>query len=146
MQDNRLHFRADNDLLEWLEARTKQLGCVSADLQARNDLKMLKDLLNAEIKRIPLTLQEASCIADVLNGALLDETVGSTVRYELEDAFQIADYATKWGIDQEVLLKKLSLVGPTADHALRCAIDQWWEDGHTITTEAFIAVGLRIIQ
>lgn len=86
-------------------------------------------------------------IADVLNGALLDGTVGSTVRYELEDAFRIADYATKWGIDQEeVLLKKLSLVRPTADYTLRCAIDQWWEDGHTITTEAFIAVGLRIIQ
>ncbi len=150
--DNRLQVRVNGAIFEWLQERAKEFETSSPDVQARNELVLFRDLLQQELKRIPLTIAEASCIADVLDDTLLDLSVKILVRYELFDAFQIArqldetsSYSAKWSIDEDLLLKKVSILGPTGDHALREAIIKWRQKDLKATKNDFESVGLKII-
>lgn len=153
IDDNRIQFRAESGLLSWLADRQERvLDAASIHEQARTELEMWRTVLQLELRRIPLTVPEASCIADVLNGSLIlgggvPITVGR-VFAELFDAFEIAkgisSYGNKWGIDEARLLDKLR-AGPAADLALADAISRWWKQDGEATAEGFASVGIRVI-
>ena len=154
---NRIVFRADTDLLAWLEGRADRTHAFpSPSLQAKAELDLWRTVLQMELRRFPLTLAEASCLADVLNGHLPSPGVSSgigIVYAECADAFALArntplpgesSYAAKWGIEEKDLLERLERLGPAADMALSDAFARWWAADHEPTPEGFTAVGLRV--
>jgi hypothetical protein len=88
--------------------------------QARTELQLWRPVLASELRGMRFTLGEASCLADVLNSSMLDQTtLGSGVRIvyaECFTAFRLArntplpgesSYAAKWKIDEQSLLGRL---------------------------------------
>jgi hypothetical protein len=154
--DPRIQVRLDDGLAGWLADRTERMHIGSGNQQARVELGMWRDALAAELRRIRLTLAQASCIADVCNGWLMSPGIASRlgmVYAECYDAFRIArdtpvpdlsSYGTKWGIDEKELLDYLGTLGPAADHALQDAISRWWEHSQDASVDGFARVGLRV--
>lgn len=163
--DNRLQVRVSSDLIDWLNDRAQRFMSSfgsrdSQHEQARTELELWREVLAVELRRIPLTVAEASCLADVLNGSLISGPAVALsiglVAAAVEDAFRltreddptggaVSSYGAKHGIDEELLLGKLRRLGPAADHALADAIARWWaQPDPDATAEGFRAVGLRI--
>lgn len=152
--DNRLQLRIKPDLHAWLSDRADRMHGHSPDLQAKTELGLWRAVLEMELRRIRLSVAEASCLADVLNGSMLDATLGPLTFYEASDAFRIArdtpvpemsSYATKWGVDEDALLERLRALHPVADHALRDALSRWWHDeASEATVEGFTKHGLHV--
>jgi hypothetical protein len=163
----RIQVKIPADLRDWLNRRAqlmlfagRSFGDASYNQQARSDLLLLRDLLAAELERIPLTLWEAQAIADVAKGSLLQPYIGAGIGLayaSCEEDFRYAreegpvpgysSYGRKWGIDEEVLLAKLRALGPAADAALRAAIAAWWDRDETsedTDEQAFRSLGLRL--
>lgn len=156
MSTNRTVLRLEDTTITWLTQRSERMATGSPNLQVRVELGLWHAALTAELRRIPLTVAEASCLADVLNGAMLTPGIGALTWMEVEDAFGFArdtdlpdpnasSYAAKWGVDEESLLTRLRRLGPAADHALRDAIARWWESDGEATVEGFQAVGITIV-
>jgi hypothetical protein len=153
----RVQVRLEDDTAGWLADRTKRMATPSHNIQARMELDMWRVVLAAELRRIRLTLAQASCLADVLNGHLISPAVSirpGLVYAEAFDAFDIArdtpipeqsSYGAKWGIDERALLDYLARLGPAADHALLDAFSRWWDQNHDATVEGFAAVGLTVV-
>ena len=132
------------------------MGTSSADLQARAEIEIWRAVMAAELRRIPLTFAEASCLAGILKGhrptrGPVSASIGVCYA-ECEQAFrlarEIADQgpAGTWrGISEEVLLAKLQRLGPAADLALEDAIARWHHHRFEATPEGFEQAGLRII-
>ncbi|MEU2426876.1 hypothetical protein ABZ619_38690 [Streptomyces sp. NPDC007851] len=143
-------------LAAWLEDRTDRMNTGSNDIQARLELGMWRGALTAELRRIRLTVDQANCLADVMNGSLMDAALAGSagiVFYNAADAFQLAretpfpgesTYGAKWDIDEEALLGYLRALGPTADHALHDAISRWWNTDGEPTVEGWATVGLNV--
>jgi hypothetical protein len=141
----------------WLADRDERMHTGSHHLQARIELGMWQGALAEELRRIRLTLAQASCLADVLNGTLIQPGISlrpGMVYANAFDAFQIArdtpipaqsSYGAKWGIDEQALLDYLARLGPTADHALLDAISRWWAQDQDRTVAGFAAVGLTVV-
>lgn len=166
--DGRLQVRVGDTLAEWLEDRAQRMHTGSANIEARSELELWHSALSAELRRIRLTLAQASCVADVCNGWMLDATMAGSlplVYAECYDAFQIArdvapglppdvsSYGAKWGPEgsdpatwEQQLLDYLRALGPAADHALRDAISRWWEQDLDRTVDGFAEVGLRVTE
>jgi hypothetical protein len=164
--DGRIQVRVDGTLAGWLEDRAQRMHTGSGHIQARSELELWHSALGSELRRIRLTLAQASCIADVCNGWLMDATMAGSlplVYAECYDAFRIArdvapglppdvsSYGAKWGPEgsdpatwEQDLLSCLHGLSPVADHALRDAISRWWEQDLEPTTEGFAKVGLRV--
>lgn len=159
MADNRrIQTRIDEGLAEWLQDRTGRMHTPSHHEQARIELGMWRSALAAELRRVRLTLAQASCVADVMNGYAMSPIIGmrpGIVYAECYDAFEGArnspfpeesSYQEKWSIDEQALLKYLADLSPFADHALADAVNRWWTCGHEPTIDGFAAVGLRLID
>lgn len=143
-------------LADWLDDRTNRMMTGSLDIQARQELGMWRSALAGELRRIRLTVDQANCLADVMNGALMDAAMAGTagiVFYNAADAFQLArdtpfplesSYGEKWSIDEDGLLDYLRRLGPTADHALHDAISRWWNAKCEPTVEGWASVGLTV--
>lgn len=175
-EDSAIRFR-DADLAEWLRERAGRMPFVSdrrstegsaASGQARTELALWRMALGAELSRIRLTLAQASCVADVMNGSVLDASLGASlglVYAECYDAFRLArevrpgvmsdisSYGAKWGPEgcdaakwEQDLLDVLGALGPVADHALRDAIARWWATDGDPTAEGFAGVGMRVTE
>jgi hypothetical protein len=164
--DGRIQVRIDGDLAEWLNGRADLMhNGPSLNIQARIELGMWRDALPAELRRIRLTLAQASCIADVCNGWLMSPGIAVSlglVYAECYDAFRIArdtplgdlsSYGAKWGPEgcdpvkwEQDLLTYLGTLGPVADHALQDAIARWWESNGDTTVEGFAKIGLRVTE
>jgi hypothetical protein len=141
--------------------------------QAQAELGMWRDALDGELRRVRLTLAQASCVADVLNGTALTPGVSGTlgiVYAECYEAFRLAredrsgnplpaplgdvsSYGAKWGPEgtgpakwEQELLDYLGRLGPAADMALRDAVARWWDGAFLPTAEGFAAVGLRVAE
>lgn len=151
MTDNRIQVRLDDDLAGWLRQRADMSRTGrSMDMQAREDLGLLREVIETELRRIRLTLQQARCLADVLNGTIIDSAVGTSLGLayaECYDAFRLAregspapdlsSYGAKHAPDgtdpekwEQDLLVLLGRLGPAADYALRFAIARWWAEVH----------------
>lgn len=161
MAEGRIQTRISEDLEAWLAGRSGRFHTGSVDRQARTELELWHSALDAELRRIRLTLAQAMCIADVCNGYMLSPGIASNVgmvHAECYDAFRgarigpggvnmgdTASYGAKWGIDERALLDYLDSLGPAADHALHDAIVRWWEDDDRGDSAAgFAKVGLRV--
>jgi hypothetical protein len=155
--DGRVQVRVDPATARWLADRAGRMHTGSTHLQAKTELDLWRAVLSVELRRIRLTLAEASCLADILNASMLDATIvggGVGIAYaEAYDAFRLAresplpgesSYAAKWDIDEDRLLDVLSRLGPAGDHALRDAFSRWWANDHEPTSEGFAAVGLTV--
>jgi hypothetical protein len=177
--EERLQFRIDAGTAEWLASRAKRMPLASLDrrsteasvinTQARTELALWRLALKAELGRIRLTLGQALCLADVLNGHIVEASVASGVGLaftECYDAFRLArggpapdvsSYGAKHGPEgcdpaewERALADYLGTLGPVADYALRDAIARWWEEVSqdaelADTAEGFGVVGLPIV-
>lgn len=149
----RIQVRVSPEAGAWLGDRAGRMQTGSHHEQARAELAMWRDALAAELRRIRLTRAQASCLADVLNGTLIQPGIGRLVYAEVADAFMLANdgpvpgyssYGKKWGIDEQALLEYLLRLGPTADHALLDAFSRWWALDGEATVEGFAEVGLMV--
>lgn len=145
----RIQARISDGMAGWLDGRARRMNTGSRHQQAAAELAMWRDALSIELRRIRLTLGQANCIGDVLNGHLPGTMIGSRpglVYAECYDAFQIArdiplsrnpDVSSfgakhgpegcdpaKWEAD---LLNYLGTLSAVADHALLDAIAKWWD-------------------
>jgi hypothetical protein len=155
--DPRIQVRLDDEQARWLADRTTRMLTGSHNVQARLELDMWRATLRAELRRIRFTLAQASCLADVLNGVLIQPGISirpGMVYAEASDAFQIArdtpipeqsSYGAKWDIDEQALLEYLARLGPAADHALLDAFSRWWAEHRDRSVEGFAAVGLTVV-
>src|SRR5690348_1462927 len=66
--ETRIQFRAGGKLFAFLGLRSMRMGTPSPDLQARVEIEIWRDVMAAELRRIPLTVAEASCLAGILKG------------------------------------------------------------------------------
>jgi hypothetical protein len=157
--DGRIQVRVGDTITGWLADRSRRMcAATSVDTQARSELELWYSALNVELRRIRLTLAQASCIADACNGWLMDMVIASglgLVYAECYDAFRLArtgpggdvsSYGAKWGVDEQALLDYLGTLGPVADHALRDAISRWWELNESATVEGFAKAGLQVTE
>jgi hypothetical protein len=149
--EDRIQVRVGTKTAEWLTDRAKRMHGASPDRQARDELGLWQDALDAELRRMRFAVAELNCVADVLNGTLLQPGVALSVPVvyaDASDAFSFApppsSYGEKWEIDEQSLLEKLRGLGPTADHALHDAVSRWWDQGCQPTAEGWAAVGLRV--
>lgn len=168
---NDVHFRVSETIAKWLDTRAGLNGPDDQDDGAREDarrrsrhgqakteLEMWHSVLTTELKRIRLTVEQASCLADILNGVLTTPGVGVSMGLawmECTDAFSLAtgisSYGRKWGPEgcdpdkwEADFLDYLRDLGPAADTALRYAIAEWWQRRLEATAGGFAAVGLRV--
>lgn len=153
--ETRIQFRAGDQLFAFLALRALRMGTSSADLQARAEIEIWRAVMAAELRRIPLTVAEASSLAGILKGhrptcGPVSASIGVCYA-ECEQAFrlarEIADQgpAGMWGISGEMLLAKLQRLGPAADLALEDAIARWHDHRFEATPDGFGQAGLRII-
>ncbi|MEU6713047.1 hypothetical protein ABZ897_16315 [Nonomuraea sp. NPDC046802] len=158
----RIQARLSDDMAAWLNERSARMHSSGHNEQAKIELSLWRDALALELRRIRLALNQAMCIADVLNGHLMSPGLGyrpGLVYAELYDAFDIANdgpvpgyssYGKKWDIDEQQLLNYLGKLSPVADHALLDAMCRWWElqsrEQGLDDAKAFAHVGIRIID
>lgn len=172
-----LRFRIDGEAAEWLRSRAERMQLAldrrstetsAVNKQAGVELGLWRMAQDAELGRIRLTLAQAMCVADVLNGAILEPRISSGIGLAYAgcyDEFRLArtgpvpdvsSYGAKHGPEgcdpakwEQALLDYLGSLGPVADFALRYAIARWWEEVSQIqeladSAEGFAAVGLRV--
>ena len=154
----RLQVRLANQLATWLDGRADRMHSGGRNQQAITELGLWKMALDAELRKIMLTVPQASCIADVLNDSLLTTSIAGSlpvVYAECAGAFATARdspipddhaYGTKWGFDEQELLDYLRRLSPVADHALHDAITRWREQNLEPTVEGFAQAGLRVVE
>jgi hypothetical protein len=171
--DEPIRFRPDKPLAAWLaQSSALAMTGLSPSLQAKGDLGLLRMILDTELRRVRLTLPQANCLADIMNGTIIDSAIGAGLGLayaECYDGFRLArehpmisdsSYGAKWapeGTDpvkfEQDLLEVLGGLGPAADYALRRAVAAWWagpgmEEAETVEAQiaAFAAVGLRVTE
>lgn len=161
----RIQARLTDDMAGWLDGRAERMNTGSRNQQAITELTLWRAVLNIELHRIRVTLEQASCIADVLNGFTLDPAISlgvGRVYAECYGAFRDArdkggepsSYGAKHAplnVDaaewEQTLLDYLGGLNMTADHALRDAIARWWavpDDPEVSDAARFAMVGLRV--
>ncbi len=155
-RDNRVGFRLNPAVEEWLESRRARMYSPSRSIQAHTELGLWRTVLAEELKRIRLTLGEAQCLASISGGPMLQPTVGHRLGLlfaEAYDAFRLANegaeessYGAHFGIDEKKLLDWLAGLSPAADLALRDALSRWWETRIDDDAERFRAVGINVID
>lgn len=155
--ETRIQFRAGDRLFAFLVGRSLRMGTRSADLQARAEIEMWRDVMAAELRTVILTLAEARCLAGILKGHRPSPSPVSTsigrCYAEADQAFRIAREAVAsspagkwWSVDEDVLLGKLRRLGPAADLALEDAIAHWHDRRFEATADGFGEAGLRVID
>jgi hypothetical protein len=164
----RLQFRVSGSMARWLSSRAELSlsgGAGGESLQAKADLTLLRDILEAELRGIRLTLDQARCLADVLNGSILEPFIGLPFGLVYSGAYEefeharggpvrgLSSYGAKHGHEddweqwEDALLGYLRSLTPGQDYALRWAIARWWKDGRDVTdAERFAAAGLRLVD
>ncbi len=154
MAETRIQTRITEDTYAWLEEREQRMHTGSPHVQARVELAMWAQVLREELRRIQLSLAQANCLGDVLNGNLMsfDSAHYPAVLLEAQDAFALArenphgedTYGHKWDLDEEQLISYLKTLRPAAAHALHDAISRWWATNKEPTVAGWAAVGLKV--
>jgi hypothetical protein len=151
MQDNRVSFRADLELRDWLEQRAVHGGRdESTDKRARTELELWRDVLHLELQRTGWTLDELTCLHAILASTTLPAHPSWTGQAYTElDVAQRTDPAAmndRYGADFLARLsEKLRQLSTAADIALVDAIHRW-DDNRDLDrdTAGYTAVGFRV--
>lgn len=171
----RIQARLTGEMAGWLDNRaTRMFGSRNRNRQAITELGLWRSVLDLELRRVRLTLAQANCIADVLNGCGMAPAVSARpgmIYAACWEEFQIAretggdvsSYGAKHGPEgcdpkqwEQDLLGYLGRLSPAADHALRDAIAAWWdfpgwdestldeEDSDELNIRQFATYGIQI--
>lgn len=137
------------DLAAWLTGRaTRTMTQEPIGPRARTELLLWRGHLAAELARLRFTLAEVGCLADLLNGTIIDDSIAvgrvSALAAEVIDGLRgdPGVYGEKWGVDERALEDRVLDLGPTATHALRDAIARWWDTDAENTVEGWASVGI----
>lgn len=151
MQDNRLQFRAPLDLRDWLEQRAVHAGREeSNDQRAKTELDLWREVLGLELQRTGWTLEELSCLTDVLANTRPGTRPGWTGQAynELETArtTDAAAMNARYGTDfLGQLSEKLRQLCTAGDIALVDAIRRWHDkEDLGRDRDGYAAVGFRV--
>lgn len=151
MQDNRLTFRAPLDLRDWLEQRAVHAGRhESNDQRAKAELDLWREVLGLELRRTGWTLDELSCLTDVLANTRPGTRLGWTGQaYNELDAARTTDAAVmnaRYGAEfLGQLSGKLRQLCTAGDIALVDAICRWRDDERLgRDRDGYAAVGFRV--
>lgn len=143
----------------WLESRARRaLTGQGIGSRAATELDAWRGVLAAELARTAWTLDEATVLASIVAGSMLNEGIGSILAYEVLDALAPGEdrvngtgvprsYGVDVGLpllDESALLAKVHRLGPAADAALRDALSRWWDEDQPSTVEGFGAVGIVV--
>lgn len=148
MSDNRIQWRAAPDLVAWLLGRAERATeAPNLTRAAQQELAQWRESLRVEQARTRWEPAELGCLADILNGSLV-QGVGQYLAMEVADAFALDPGALgpKWGIDEAALLAKITGLGAVASAATIDGIARWWADpdrGPHADPESWRAVGFR---
>lgn len=153
MADNRITFRAGDDLQAWLEARAaRAVDARGPGTRARTELDLWRAHLAAELARQRWTLGEIGLIADVHNGVIPPDAVPagpvSALAAGVIEETQAAPgtWGEKWGVNEERLVQRLLALAPTASTALLDAIAAWWADNNSDNTpQSWARHGVRVV-
>lgn len=155
--ETRIQYRAGDQLFAFLALRAIRMGTSTPDIQARVEVEIWRAVMAAELRRIPLTLAEATCLAGILKGHPPSRgPVSSSIPVcyaECQQAFEMATetpgetpYGARYGVSEATLLAKLRRLGPAADLALEDAVARWHaHPDHDPGPDGFAQAGLRII-
>jgi hypothetical protein len=151
VQDNRLQFRAPLDLRDWLEQRAVHAGRdESNDQRAKTELDLWREVLGLELQRTGWTLEELSCLTDILANTRPSTRPGWTGQaYNELEAARTTDAAAmnaRYGADfLGQLAGKLRQLCVAGDIALVDAIRRWYGDEDLgRDRDGYTAVGFRI--
>lgn len=149
-RDNRVQFRVDPETMTWLDQRTDVLAAShNLSTAVQRELSLWRLAMSYELQRTGWTIQELCLLADVASGALLDDSFGSNLAYQLQDAiaYYPGVHGQKWDLDEGQLLAKVANLGPVADHAMRVAIARFWAatDKEARDPATWQELGLRTI-
>ena len=156
--------RLPEDVCDWLAdlAAVTATGLKPA-ATVPDAIRLIMATLDVELRRIPLTVGEASLLAEVRGGPILDAGLGIGVGAGIM-LMDLADATDpQWATDGDLrpqfeerhglppggvqaLRDKLTTLGPAADLALRLALARWWQHDYPATSEGFREIGLRIIE
>lgn len=148
MSDNRIQWRATPDLEAWLLGRAERAAeAPNLTRAARQELAQWRESLRVEQARARWEPAELGCLADILNGSLM-QGVGQYLAMGVADAFagEPGTWAEKWGIDEAALLAKVTGLGVVASAATIDGITRWWADperGPHADPESWRALGFR---
>lgn len=155
MADFRIQARISQELDSWLSERRARMHTDSVHVQGARELELWHTALQAELRRIRLTLAQANCVADILTSTSVDSVGTPVVFSSVADACRLArtapvpgdeaTYSARFGVDEAALMTYLQGLGPTADHALNDAVSRWREGGCDPTREGWAAVGLSVL-
>lgn len=151
MQDNRLTFRADLALRDWLEQRAVHAARTeSTDQRAKTELEIWRSVLTLELQRTGWTTKELDCLTDILARTRPRTQLTWTGQaYDELDHARTTDTAamnTRYGAGFLTLLaEKLRRLCGAADIALVDAILRW-HDNPSLTRDrdGYTAVGFSI--
>ena len=152
--DNRIQFRAEPNLLDWLADRAERYSCGgSIHLAAENDLLAFREVLDAERQRLRFTVAELNCLADLTKTTVIEplKSIGS-LAHELDDAIRLAreypddeeDFPAKWGADADDLLRKLRALSPGGELALLDILNKRHHSGAELSDEGWRSVGAQL--
>lgn len=121
-----------------------------AELRQQRDLRRYRDILQRVLAALDLSIDEACCICDVLNGsgdfALYDPETDHWpfVRAEIEDGIRLNKTDEKWDVDGAALLQKLRGCEPVELLAIADAAERFWQsdlsrDGRELVVELGMA-------
>lgn len=156
-QDNRIQFRAEPHLLNWLRSRAERYSTGgSIHLQAEHDLIVLRELFAAEKRQLRFSVSDLNALADLTQATAF--TAGDygagTLAAELADALSLAatypddeeDISAKWGVDGAALLDNLRQLGPAAEAALIDALAERRQTSAELNVAGWRSVGLLPIR
>jgi hypothetical protein len=90
-EPGRVTVRLSAELIYHLASRARRTASGQPpQAQIVTEVALLRSLLDLELRRVPLTVAEAGCLADVLNGALVADALGPLADTEAVDAFTLA--------------------------------------------------------
>jgi hypothetical protein len=113
-------------LRDALEVELRARGTNISDLVHR-DLGRLYTLYRRALAEVPLTVNEACLIVDVLNGALMDANSARLLWAEVEDGISLNGLAEKWNVDGPALVKRLQALTSVQALAIVDAAERVWQ-------------------
>jgi hypothetical protein len=104
----RVTVRLSAELIYHLASRARRTASGQPpQAQIVTEVALLRSLLDLELRRVPLTVAEAGCLADVLNGALVADALGPLAFNRVE-----AEAVIAWVLEHPVEPGTLGVVTP----------------------------------